>query len=136
MSSGTRASTRASVHGTAADKGGASRARAPGHDGHKERPDPRKHAASPQPPGSGTAHKRSASGNFVRPASRAVDERRTERVQVTTRETLVSRTRSPERRSAASERSRTTDGAKQKPAAESRPREIRPEPVLQGTWQN
>ncbi|KAI0132750.1 spindle pole body component alp4 [Xylariales sp. AK1849] len=45
-----------------------------------------------------TAHKRTASGN-PRPASRSTEERRTERVTVTTREKLVSRTRSPERRS-------------------------------------
>ncbi|KAI0542988.1 Spc98 family-domain-containing protein [Xylaria digitata] len=43
-------------------------------------------------------HKRSASGN-PRPASRMVEERRTERLTVTTRERLISRTRSPERRS-------------------------------------
>ncbi|KAI1409342.1 Spc98 family-domain-containing protein [Hypoxylon sp. FL1857] len=43
------------------------------------------------------AHKRSASGN-PRPASRSTEERRTERVTVTTKEKLISRTRSPERR--------------------------------------
>ncbi|KAJ8105361.1 hypothetical protein ONZ43_g7455 [Nemania bipapillata] len=43
------------------------------------------------------AHKRSASGN-PRPANRTVEERRTERLTVTTREKLVSRIRSPERR--------------------------------------
>ncbi len=106
-----------------------------GHDSFKERPDPRRPGPSPQPGPSGTAHKRSASGNVVRPASRAVEERRTERVHVTTKETLVTRTRSPERRSAASEKSRTTDGAKQKPvpAADVRPKEARPEPAPQGT---
>ncbi|KAK8051317.1 Spindle pole body component [Apiospora rasikravindrae] len=55
---------------------------------------------SSQPGGSftSTAHKRSASGN-PRPASRSADERRTERATITTREKLVSRAKSPERRS-------------------------------------
>lgn len=48
-----------------------------------------------------TSHKRSASGN-PRPVSRSMDdrrteERRTERTYVTQRETLATRTRSPER---------------------------------------
>ncbi|KAK8128314.1 Spindle pole body component [Apiospora sp. TS-2023a] len=53
---------------------------------------------SPHPGGSftSTAHKRSASGN-PRPASRG--DRRTERTTITTREQLVSRAKSPERRS-------------------------------------
>ena len=53
---------------------------------------------SPHPSGSftSTAHKRSASGN-PRPASRS--DRRTERATITTREQLVSRAKSPERRS-------------------------------------
>ncbi|KAK3352326.1 Spc98 family-domain-containing protein [Lasiosphaeria hispida] len=71
-----------------------------------------------------TSHKRSASGN-PRPTSRMVDERRTEKVQVTTRETLVARTRSPVRRSAPDERTRAPDLSKQR-APEPRPRE--PEP--------
>ncbi len=78
-----------------------------------------------------TSHKRSASGN-PRPTSRLVDERRTEKVQVTTRETLVTRTRSPVRRSAPDERTRAPDGQKQR-APEPRPREARPEPSPQGT---
>ncbi|KAE8447814.1 hypothetical protein EG329_010208 [Mollisiaceae sp. DMI_Dod_QoI] len=45
---------------------------------------------------SGSTHRRIASGS--QRTNRNVEERRTERVQVTTRETLTSRTRSPERR--------------------------------------
>ncbi|KUJ06281.1 uncharacterized protein LY89DRAFT_633211 [Mollisia scopiformis] len=64
-----------------------------------ERPDPRR-TQSPQPSvtsgTSGTTHRRTASG--TQRTSRNVEERRTERVQITTRETLTSRTRSPERR--------------------------------------
>ncbi|RWA10874.1 hypothetical protein EKO27_g4230 [Xylaria grammica] len=53
---------------------------------------------SSQPGYTNPPHKRSASGN-PRPTSRMVDERRTERLTVTTRERLISRTRSSERRS-------------------------------------
>ncbi|KAI2624391.1 Spc98 family-domain-containing protein [Hypoxylon sp. NC1633] len=53
---------------------------------------------SPQAAHTNPAHKRTASGN-PRPASRSTEERRTERVTVTTKEKLISRTRSPERRS-------------------------------------
>jgi hypothetical protein len=63
--------------------------------GRSERPDPRR-AQSPQPSTSGQSHKRTTSG--LQRTNRGVDERRTERVQVTTRETLTSRPRSPERR--------------------------------------
>ncbi|KAI0815773.1 Spc98 family-domain-containing protein [Xylaria sp. FL0064] len=52
---------------------------------------------SPQAGFTNPPHKRSASGN-PRPGSRIVDERRTERLTVTTREKLITRTRSPERR--------------------------------------
>jgi gamma-tubulin complex component 2 len=55
---------------------------------------------SPQPPPSstsGTSNRRTAS-NWQRMKG-GVEERRTERGQVTTRETLTSRTRSPDRRS-------------------------------------
>lgn len=48
----------------------------------------------------GTSHKRTASG--AQRTNRGLEERRTERVQVTTRETLTTRTRSPDRRSAPS----------------------------------
>ncbi|KAI0387582.1 Spc98 family-domain-containing protein [Hypomontagnella monticulosa] len=53
---------------------------------------------SPQAAYINPAHKRTASGN-PRPASRSTEERRTERITVTTKEKLISRTRSPERRS-------------------------------------
>ncbi|KAK4130749.1 hypothetical protein BT67DRAFT_445371 [Trichocladium antarcticum] len=60
------------------------------------------------------AHKRSTSGNpNARSTNSSFEERRTERHQVTTRETLISRTRSPPRRNAAPEKSTTADGLKQ-----------------------
>jgi len=88
-----------------------------------ERPDGR-HQPSPQPSTGGAAHRRAPSGS--QRISRGVEERRTERVQVTTRETLTSRTRSPERRPAApergpSQRSRPADSGKV-PPGETRPR--------------
>ena len=51
---------------------------------------------SPQPPGGGPTHKRMPSGS--QRISRNVEERRTEKVQVITRETLTSRIRSPDQR--------------------------------------
>ncbi|KAI1351367.1 Spc98 family-domain-containing protein [Xylaria sp. FL0043] len=80
-------------------------------------------------------HKRSASGN-PRPGSRVVDERRTERLTVTTREKLITRTRSPERRpkeTVQPERERW----KQKEAprwrqSEAKPKETKPDSLL--TW--
>jgi gamma-tubulin complex component 2 len=59
-----------------------------------ERQDPRR-PPSPQASASGTTHKRTTSSS--QRVKGGVEERRTERVQVTTRETLT-RTRSPERR--------------------------------------
>ncbi|GAB1318821.1 gamma tubulin complex Spc97/GCP2 subunit Alp4 [Madurella fahalii] len=78
-----------------------------------------------------TVHKRSISGNpSARSASRsAVEERRTEKVQVTTRETLMTRTMSPERRSAPADKSRTGDGLRRRPS-EPRPRDARQETPL------
>ncbi|KAL2134770.1 hypothetical protein VTI74DRAFT_10844 [Chaetomium olivicolor] len=73
-----------------------------------------------------STHKRSASGHpNARSANSSFDERRTEKAQMTTRETFISRARSPPRRSAATEKSRETDGSKQR-AAEPR-REARQE---------
>ncbi|KAK4193942.1 spindle pole body component alp4 [Podospora australis] len=73
------------------------------------------------------AHKRSTSGN-PRSTSRSVEERRTEKVQVTTRETLMTRTRSPERRGATGERSsRADERLKQRPVADPRSRDVRQE---------
>ncbi|KAK4126321.1 hypothetical protein N657DRAFT_709925 [Parathielavia appendiculata] len=74
-------------------------------------------------------HKRSTSGHpNLRSASSSFEERerRTEKVQVTTRETLTARTRSPQRRSTTTEKGRTADGPKQR-APEPRPREARQE---------
>lgn len=104
-----------------------------------DRSDPRyRDTASPQPGYPGTSHKRTASGN-PRPAGRttaaATEERRTEKTHVTTREVLVSRTRSPERRSAApapKDKARAADTPKARPA-ETRAREskeVAPQGVL------
>ncbi|AEO66996.1 7bcb85ce-c584-4b59-878b-917f1c4147ee [Thermothielavioides terrestris] len=80
-----------------------------------------------------STHKRSTSGHpssnpnaNPRSASSSFEERRTEKVQVTTRETMMTRTRSPSRRSAAAEKSRTADGPKQR-VSDPRPREARQE---------
>ncbi|KAK0718227.1 Spc98 family-domain-containing protein [Lasiosphaeria miniovina] len=83
--------------------------------------------------GTSQAHKRTASGN-PRQTSRSVEERRTEKVQVTTRETLVSRTRSPDRRSGPSSKG-GADGLKQPqppPQQQQRPPEPRgKEPLME-----
>jgi gamma-tubulin complex component 2 len=78
-----------------------------------ERLDPRR-TESPQPSASGVNHKRTASGS--QRTNKGVEERRTERVQVTTRETLTTRTRSPDRRSAPS----AQPPERQRPAESSR----------------
>ncbi|KAI0478789.1 Spc98 family-domain-containing protein [Xylariaceae sp. FL0804] len=90
-------------------------------------PDPRR-SRSPAPAPTNPAHKRSASGN-PRPASRNLDERRTERLTVTTKEKLISRTRSPERRSkeaAPPERWRPREAAAPR-QPETKPRDSKPE---------
>ena len=93
--------------------------------------DPRHREASPQSSYAGTtSHKRTASGN-PRPASRATEERRTEHVKVTTRETLVTRIRSPERRNgpAPKEKVRPGDGGAKAPRpTETRANESKAEP--------
>ncbi|KAI1775230.1 Spc98 family-domain-containing protein [Hypoxylon cercidicola] len=68
---------------------------------------------SPQSSFTNPAHKRTASGN-PRPASRSTEERRTERVTVTTKEKLISRTKSPDRRprDAPSEKRRSKEPTK------------------------
>lgn len=101
-----------------------------------DRSDPRRQdRPSPQPSNVSTTHKRTASGN-PRPISRTVEERRTERVQVTTRETLVSRTRSPERRSAATGDRRRAPAEEPKPRApEAKPREPKVEPQPPVRWE-
>lgn len=68
---------------------------------------------SPQPASTNNAqHKRVPSGS--QRTNRGVEERRTERVHVTTRETITTRARSPERRApppaVPSERSKPVDG--------------------------
>lgn len=85
---------------------------------------------SPHQQHQSTSHKRTASGK-PRPMSRAADERmaeerRTERTFVTTRETLATRTRSPERQEKAEKRE-----SRPRPA-ESRPREASKPEVPQG----
>ncbi|KAK3987822.1 spindle pole body component alp4 [Cladorrhinum sp. PSN332] len=73
------------------------------------------------------SHKRSTSNN-PRSTSRSVEERRTEKVQVTTREALIARTRSPDRRGATGERiSRTTDAGLKQRIADPRGRDVRQE---------
>jgi gamma-tubulin complex component 2 len=86
-----------------------------------ERPDPRQ-THSPQPSASGASHRRAPSGS--QRSKREIEERRTERIQVTTRETVTSRTRSPERRPSGPpqpERTRPTDPSRQH-AVDHRPR--------------
>lgn len=97
--------------------------RGPKHD----RQDPRR-TQSPQPStASGTTHRRTASG--AQRTSRNVEERRTEKIQITTRETLT-RTRSPERRSGPSihpiERPRASEASRAY-SGDSRPRSSRAE---------
>lgn len=79
------------------DNDGNPRPRAEGH-ASKNTQHEHRSTRSPQSSFTNPAHKRTASGN-PRPASRSTEERRTERVTVTTKEKLISRTRSPERRS-------------------------------------
>jgi gamma-tubulin complex component 2 len=73
-----------------------------------------KRSHSPPPSVGAAGHKRMPSGS--QHASRNVEERRTERFHVTTRETMTSRVRSQEQRPApsvlASERSKTGEGLK------------------------
>lgn len=107
------------------------------HDSFKsDRSDPKRPGRpSPQPSNISAAHKRTASGN-PRPTSRTVEERRTERVQVTTKETLVSRTRSPDRRSGTAFGGRQragTDGSSRQKVAETRPKEPKVEAPPPGT---
>ncbi|KAI1379427.1 Spc98 family-domain-containing protein [Hypoxylon crocopeplum] len=89
---------------------------------------------SPRDPFINPAHKRTASGN-PRPASRSTEERRTERVTVTTKEKLISRTRSPERRprdAPPSEKRRSKEVAKPR-QPETKSRDTKPEVSLT-TW--
>jgi gamma-tubulin complex component 2 len=73
-------------------------------------------------------HKRAASGHpNPHSTSSSFEERRTEKVQVTTRETFTSRTRSPQRRSATTDKNRAADGPKRAPEPR---REVRQETPL------
>ena len=94
-----------------------------------ERQDPRR-PLSPQASASGTAHRRTASGS--QKSKIGVEERRTERVQVTTKETLT-RTRSPERRPGPSvqppDRGKTSEAGRAY-SGDPRPRSTKPETPL------
>ncbi len=54
------------------------------------------------------------------------------KVQVTTKETLVTRTRSPERRSVPGEKPKAAESTKPRSAADVRAKEPRAEPLVQG----
>jgi len=134
MSSSSTARVSSRVERRTTNDNGSAQPRAPSGQagGRGERLDPRR-AQSPQPSASGTSHKRTASGS--QRTNRAVEERRTERVQVTTRETLTTRTRSPDRRPAPS----AQPSERQRPAepnraysGDPRPKPGRPETLPQG----
>ncbi|KAK4145872.1 Spc98 family-domain-containing protein [Dichotomopilus funicola] len=81
-----------------------------------------------------STHKRSTSGHpGPRSTNSSFEERRTERTQVTTRETFISRTKSPQRRGTVSDRTRTADGSKQR-APEPR-RDMRQETPVAAVWE-
>lgn len=72
------------------------------------------HAGRPSDPKTSSRfaadHKRSTSGTpNARSTTNSFEERRTERVKVTTRETLIARTKSPQRRSPRHERTKTAN---------------------------
>ena len=80
-----------------------------------------------------STHKRSTSGHpNPRSTNSSFEERRTEKVQVTTRETLIARTRSPPRRTTAAEKTRSADMTRQR-APEARPRDARQETPVPGS---
>ncbi|KAL2200414.1 Spc98 family-domain-containing protein [Corynascus similis CBS 632.67] len=81
-----------------------------------------------------SSHRRSTSGHpNPRSTNSSFEERRTEKVQVTMRETFTARTRSPQRRSATGDKSRVADGIKQR-ASESR-RDTRQETPAPAPWE-
>ncbi|KAI1823118.1 Spc98 family-domain-containing protein [Xylaria intraflava] len=93
---------------------------------------------SSQPGFTNPPHKRSASGN-PRPAGRVGEERRTERLTVTTREKIVSRKRSPDRRSKEAAAQSEWGGRRTKEAPKSRQpeaklKEAKSEPLPIPTW--
>ena len=83
---------------------------------------------SPQFSTAGNTHKKMASGSH---RNKMIEERRSEKIQVTTRETLTSRTRSPERRSGPppiQERVRPKEPART-PSGDNQPKSSRTEPA-------
>jgi gamma-tubulin complex component 2 len=104
MSSSSNARPASHAERRTANENGTARPRVPpsqpGGSRSESRQEPRR-TQSPQPPpmaqSSTNTHKRMASGSQ---RNKAVEERRIEKVHVTTRETLTTRTRSPERRPA------------------------------------
>lgn len=77
------------------------------------------------------AHKRTLSGTARTNSMRSTEERerRSEKHTATTRETTISRIKSPDRRSTATEKARVTDGRR---SAETRSRDQRQEAPAQG----
>ncbi|KAE9363043.1 hypothetical protein N431DRAFT_498845 [Stipitochalara longipes BDJ] len=132
-SSTARVSSRAERRTT--NDNGSAQPRAPSGQtgGRGERLDPRR-TQSPQPSTAGTSHKRTASGS--QRTNRGVEERRTERVQITTRETLT-RTRSPERHAAPSapvpERQRPAEPNRAY-SGDPRPKASKPDTLPQVPW--
>ncbi|KAI0396346.1 Spc98 family-domain-containing protein [Xylariaceae sp. FL0594] len=108
--------------GTQKQRAGASSRAAHGHTDLRDS----RSGRSPLSNSTNPPHKRSASGN-PRPASRIIDERRTGRLTVTTREKLITRTRSPEK-----DKWRPKDVSKRRPS-EAKSRESKAEP-LPTTW--
>lgn len=85
---------------TTTNDNGSARPRVPsGLGGSRDPQDPRR-SHSPQTSTAGPTHGRTAS--HTQRAGGGVEERRTERTKITTRETMTSRTRSPDRRPAPS----------------------------------
>ncbi|KAH8804984.1 Spc98 family-domain-containing protein [Xylogone sp. PMI_703] len=112
---------------TAPDNGTA-KPRAPGQGAQKNDRQEARRTQSPQASSGSSFHKRDASGPH--PLNRGVEERRTERVHITTRETLTSRPRSPERRAPSSmphpERQKPPDVSRGHPN-DARPKSVKPE---------
>ncbi|KAL2153124.1 hypothetical protein VTH82DRAFT_4279 [Thermothelomyces myriococcoides] len=73
------------------------------------------------------SHRRTGSGH-PRSANSSFEERRTDKIQVTTRETLTTRTKSPPRRSTISEKNRPADGTRPRGHDSRRDRQETPAP--------
>jgi gamma-tubulin complex component 2 len=131
-SANTRVASQSDRRTAASDLANGAKSRLPAGLGgsRSDKPDGRQsQSQSPQTSGTSSQHKRMASGS--QRTSRNVEERRTERVQVTTRETITSRTKSPERRPPSSmttiERPRQPEINKHN-TAEPRPKSTKSEP--------